>query len=105
MTYSALPTAAHRPVPLSRNILRSFVKMLPKRTQRAAAKWYFFRQIQTARFRSDEPEWDRLPAWLKPGDWCIDVGANVGRYSLKMSELVGASGQVIAFEPLTQSFD
>jgi FkbM family methyltransferase len=73
--------------------------------QRAAAKWYFFRQIQTGRFRSDEAEWDRLPAWLKPGDWCIDVGANVGRYSLKMSELIGTSGQVIAFEPLTQSFD
>lgn len=79
--------------------------MLPSRMQRSASKWYFFRQIQTGRFRSDEAEWDNLPNWLKPGDWCIDVGANVGRYSLKMSELVGASGQVIAFEPLTPTFD
>ncbi|MFJ9532144.1 FkbM family methyltransferase [Herbaspirillum sp. NPDC101396] len=73
--------------------------------QHAASKWYFFRQIRTGRFKSDEAEWGRLSDWLKPGDWCIDVGANVGRYSLKMSRLVGPSGQVIAFEPLTHTFD
>ncbi|MFL9880076.1 FkbM family methyltransferase [Herbaspirillum rhizosphaerae] len=87
------------------NILRTFVKMLPDRMQHAASKWYFFRQIRTGRFKSHEAEWARLSNWLSPGDWCIDVGANVGRYSLKMSELVGSSGQVIAFEPLTHTFD
>lgn len=70
----------------------------------AVSKWYFFRQIQSGRFKSIEAEWERLSTWLKPGDWCIDVGANVGRYSLRMSELVGATGQVIAFEPLTHTF-
>jgi FkbM family methyltransferase len=105
MTDLALPAAAHKPTPLISKVLKPFVKMLPDRTQRTASKWYFFRQIQTGRFKSDEAEWERLPSWLKPGDWCIDVGANVGRYSLKMSELVGASGQVIAFEPLTHAFD
>jgi len=88
-----------------RKILSAFVKRLPERMQHVAAKWYFFRQIQTGRFKSNEAEWDRLPIWLKPGDWCIDVGANVGRYSLKMSGLVGPSGHVIAFEPLTHTFD
>lgn len=86
-------------------ILRAFLRLLPERAQRAASKWYFFRQIKNRSFRSDEAEWRSLANWLQPGDWCIDVGANVGRYSLKMSELVGAAGQVIAFEPLTRTFD
>lgn len=91
-------------MPLGMKILRAFIRMLPARMQDAASKWYFFRQIRAGRFMSIEAEWERLPIWLQPGDWCIDVGANVGRYSLKMSELVGPSGQVIAFEPLTHTF-
>ncbi|RFB71079.1 MULTISPECIES: FkbM family methyltransferase [unclassified Herbaspirillum] len=105
MTELVTRTVGHAPVSLSMKILRAFVKMLPGRMQDAASKWYFFRQIQTGNFKSIEAEWDRLSTWLKPGDWCIDVGANVGRYSLKMSELVGPSGQVIAFEPLTHTFN
>lgn len=73
--------------------------------QRAAAKFYFFRQIEARRFRSSEVEWDHLADWLEPGDWCIDVGANIGRYTLEMSTLVGPTGHVIAFEPLTRSFE
>src|SRR5450830_435803 len=98
-------TIGHAPMPISMKILRAFVRMLPVRMQDAASKWYFFRQIKAGHFKSIEAEWDRLSAWLKPGDWCIDVGANVGRYSLKMSELVGPSGQVIAFEPLMHTFN
>lgn len=35
---------------------------------------------------------------LAPGDTFIDVGANIGYYSLLASRLVGASGQVVAVE-------
>lgn len=35
---------------------------------------------------------------LKPGDVFVDVGANVGYYSLLASRLVGRSGRVIAIE-------
>jgi FkbM family methyltransferase len=79
--------------------------MLPDRTQRAISKLYFFQQIRAGNFKSAEIEWERLADWLKPGDWCIDVGANVGRYTLRMSALVGPSGHVIALEPLTRVFD
>lgn len=37
---------------------------------------------------------------LKEGDIALDIGANIGLQSLRMSKLVGASGKVIAFEPL-----
>ena len=47
-----------------------------------------------------EPE---LTAWisrrLKPGDTFVDVGANVGYFTLLASTLVGASGAVVAVEP------
>lgn len=50
-----------------------------------------------------------LTAWihshLKPGDCFIDVGANVGYFSLAASPLVGPSGKVIAIEPVARTFD
>jgi FkbM family methyltransferase len=47
-----------------------------------------------------EPEvTDRVKATLKPGDVFIDVGANMGYFTLLGSRLVGPDGLVIAFEP------
>jgi len=37
---------------------------------------------------------------LSPGDFAIDVGANVGWFSLAMASSVGAKGQVWAIEPV-----
>ena len=34
----------------------------------------------------------------------IDVGANIRHHTMKMSELVGASGRVISFEPVPETF-
>jgi FkbM family methyltransferase len=81
------------------------LKLFPSNIQRILSKKYFFRQIKSGNFRSAEVEWDNLEKWLKPGDCCIDVGANIGRYTLKMSKIVGNGGLVIAFEPLTKAFD
>lgn len=36
---------------------------------------------------------------IKPGDVCIDIGANLGYYSILMSALAGSAGQTIAVEP------
>lgn len=41
---------------------------------------------------------------LYEGEVFIDIGANVGSYSLVASSLVGLTGKVIAFEPATASF-
>lgn len=41
---------------------------------------------------------------LREGDRVIDIGANIGVFSLLMSQLVGKSGAVIAFEPTAATF-
>lgn len=39
-------------------------------------------------------------AWLKPGDYAVDVGANQGRHLFPMAEAVGSTGRIYAFEPI-----
>ena len=42
---------------------------------------------------------------LREGDCFVDVGANIGLYSLMASELVGQTGRVISFEPTLASYN
>jgi FkbM family methyltransferase len=42
---------------------------------------------------------------LRPGETFIDVGANIGWYTVLASRIVGPKGRVIAFEPAPGSFD
>ena len=46
-----------------------------------------------------EKEMDFLRHWLRPGMTVIDIGANLGVYSLPMARLVGQTGHVFAYEP------
>lgn len=39
---------------------------------------------------------------LKEGDFTIDGGANIGRHTIPMAQIVGEKGLVLAFEPLSQ---
>lgn len=42
---------------------------------------------------------------LSPGDVFVDVGANVGIYSLLAARLIGSGGKVYAFEPHAANFE
>ena len=46
--------------------------------------------------------WDKRVylSFIRPGDVVLDVGANVGAHAVFFSHLVGASGRVLAFEPI-----
>lgn len=36
---------------------------------------------------------------VRPGEHCVDVGANVGIHTIRLARLVGAAGETIALEP------
>ena len=50
-----------------------------------------------------EPELAALSAFLRPGMCFVDIGANVGVYTMKAAQGVGAEGLVIAVEPFIES--
>jgi FkbM family methyltransferase len=38
---------------------------------------------------------------IRPGDYCADIGAHLGYFTIELSRLAGANGKVIAVEPIT----
>ena len=42
---------------------------------------------------------------VKPDDVVLDIGANIGYYTVIMSKIVGKTGKVLAFEPTKHFFD
>jgi FkbM family methyltransferase len=61
--------------------------------------------LELSIFRSYEPfETSLLSAEIRPGMTIVDVGANIGYYTLLFSKLTGDSGRVYAFEPEPQNF-
>jgi len=45
-----------------------------------------------------------LNRFLRPGDVFVDVGANIGLFTLIAAERVSSKGQVLAFEPTAKTF-
>ena len=67
-------------------------------------QWRGFGKYIFAFRENYEPELLYLEKLLSPGSTFVDVGANMGIYTLVASRLVGEAGHVIAFEPSAQSF-
>ena len=86
-------------------ILKRLASRLPPRYQQELKRLHFSRQARRGQFVTDEREFKRLPEWVRPGDWVLDIGANVGHYTARLSSLVGSQGRVIAFEPVPESFE
>jgi FkbM family methyltransferase len=53
----------------------------------------------------EEPTAALMAQVVRPGDLVVDVGANVGFFTLLLSRLVGKTGRVIAFEPMPHALD
>ena len=61
--------------------------------------------LELSIFRSYEPfETALLGAEIRPGMTIVDIGANIGYYTLLFSKLTGEMGRVYALEPEPQNF-
>lgn len=89
----------------AQNLVRKLVSKLPQTIQRSLKRLKYANEIRSNRFYTDEPEFDLLDQWISEGDWVLDIGANIGHYTHRMSRLVGRSGRVLAFEPVPETFE
>lgn len=87
-----------------RPFLKRLAAQLPAGAQHELRRIFFRSQIRRRSFFTDEKEYALLDRLLRPGDWALDIGANVGHYTMRMAELVGAAGRVIAVEPVPDTF-
>jgi FkbM family methyltransferase len=85
-------------------MLSAVLNRLPQVIRSPLKRLRYKSQIRSGSFVSPEPEFRVLSNYLRPGEWAIDVGANVGHYTLRMAEIVGDAGRVIAFEPIPDTF-
>jgi len=60
----------------------------------------YIRLIKLGFFKTKYPELFFLKVLIKPGFVCIDIGANVGYYSVFLSKFVAESGHVYSVEPV-----
>lgn len=49
-------------------------------------------------------ETELISSMIRPGNVVLDIGANIGYYTLILAKLVGQSGKVFAFEPEPTNF-
>ena len=86
------------------DLIKRIVSLTPEWFQEFLRGIYFRRLIANDKFDTPEPEFIRLGEFVESGDWVIDIGANIGQYTLQLSRLVGPGGRVIAFEPIPVTF-
>jgi FkbM family methyltransferase len=83
--------------------LKRLVKRtLPLRLQLEIRKRTLLRVLRNSTNLEDDAEGVKL--LVSPGDAVIDVGANVGAYTVLLSKLVGPTGRVFAFEPVPENY-
>ena len=81
---------------------KSLVTKLPANMQRFIKHRYYYGRLQDGIL---EREFDVIQHLVKPGQQVLDVGANIGVYSVYLAGLVGESGHVHAIEPIPDTFD
>ena len=89
-------------------MLKTLASHLSPKAQQTLKRLHFGWLIRKGVFTTAEEqdtEFPRLAEWVRAGDWVLDVGANVGNYTARLSELVGPSGRVISIEPVPETFE
>lgn len=56
------------------------------------------------KLKNDKTEIELLKKIIKPGDYILDIGANIGFYAKILSQFTTSNGKVFCFEPDSQNF-
>jgi FkbM family methyltransferase len=86
------------------SLFRALARSLSPNLRYELRRLHHQHQIRHGTFVSPEPEFQMLEQLVQDGDWVIDVGANLGHYTSRLSDLVGPRGRVLAFEPIPTTF-
>lgn len=89
-------------------MLKRLASHLPSKAQQDLKRLHFGWLIRRGTFTTAEDydtEFPRLAEWAGPGDWVLDLGANVGNYTARLSQIVGPTGRVFSFEPVPETFE
>ena len=65
----------------------------------------FQKLYKTGRLGVDYQDIYFLKQYLRPGDYCVDIGAHLGYFAFEMCRLVGNNGHVFAIEPMSKFFN
>ena len=63
------------------NLIKYIVARFPNTWQSELRRIHYRRQIKNDTFITGEPEFKVLQDLIFPGDWVVDIGANVGYYT------------------------
>jgi len=80
------------------------LKWLPEHSLRFLKKIHYARYLSSLSVE-EEPDLKILKYIVKPGEYALDIGANIGLYTKVLSQLVGKSGHVYCIEPIPATFD
>lgn len=83
---------------------RAAQNILPYSLLQLVKKVYYYRLLNSFTLE-EEPDLKIVQHLLTPGDYVVDIGANIGIYSKFLSELVGYDGHVYSIEPIPETFE
>lgn len=85
---------------MEKTIRQLLLKMLGLTNYLQLVSAMYIRAIRMGFLRKKYPEIFYLNQLIKPGFVCVDIGANVGYYSVQLSKLVYPDGHVYSVEPV-----
>jgi FkbM family methyltransferase len=85
---------------MARSVRRLLARMLGIRSYLMLVSRAYIMLVRLGIMRKRHPELYFLEHLVRPGAVCVDIGANLGYYTVEMSRRCGVKGRVYAVEPV-----